>query len=84
MNQPQSLYGMKVVVSRDIPKMKLADGDYVTPEFRQEIDAWLLEFFGVTNLLPDGQVLSMQSANSVYMNPRTFAQFKAAAAKGAV
>lgn len=56
--------------------MKLAPGDYVTPAYRAEIDAWLLTFFGTANLLSDGKVTVMESIGKAWMNPRTYAQFK--------
>lgn len=68
--------GLKVFVSPDIPKMKLAPGDYVTPAFRADIDAWLLSFFGVTNLMEDGVCTVSETLSSVWMNPRTYAQLK--------
>ena len=71
-----TLYGMKVVVSEDKPKMKLAPGDYVTPEFLKEIDQWLVEFFGYTSLVPDGQVMVMQTHNTVLVNQRTYAKLR--------
>lgn len=80
----QTFYGLRITVSPDIPKMQLAAGDYVTPEFRKEIDAWLLSFFGVTNLVPDGvcyaiktgPVKGYEDEDSFIMNPRTFAILK--------
>lgn len=71
-----SLYGMKIIVSPDVPKMQLAPGDYVTPEFRKEIDAWLIEFFGTWNIIPDGDVLIMETTGLINMNPRMLARLK--------
>lgn len=68
--------GLNVIVTPDTPKMKLGAGDYVTPEFRVEIDAWLLSFFGTTNLVPDGQYLVAEKLRQIYMNPRTLVSFK--------
>ena len=67
---------LDVVVSPDLPKMKLGLGDYVTPEFRKEIDDWLLVFFGTYNLIPDDQSFVSQTNNTVWMNPRTYAALK--------
>ncbi len=79
MNQPpQTFYGMKVVVTPDIPKMKLGPGDYITPEFRAEIDVWLLEFFGTTNILEDGVYLTSELMGHVMLNPRTYSELKRA------
>ena len=74
-----AIYGMKIIVTPDLPKMKLAPGDYITPEFRQEIDAWLLGFFGTNNLLEDGQSIFSQPTNTVFMNPRTCAKLRSVA-----
>ena len=68
-----SLFGNRVFITPDIPKMKLSAECPVSPEFRAEIDAWMVKFFGMENLLPDGKVL--QAANALHMNPRTFAYF---------
>lgn len=72
-----SIYGVQILVTPDVPKMQLAPGDYITPEYRREIDAWLIEFFGTTNLLADGQVAGSELMGKAWMNPRTYAQFKA-------
>ena len=61
-------------ITPDIPKMKLAPGDYITPEFRKEIDEWLVSFFGVTNIVPDGKTMILENPGIVWMNPRTFKQ----------
>ena len=68
--------GMRIQVSPDIPKMTLAKDVMVSPEFRAEIDAWMLGFFGVTNILPDGQIYHMPGMHLLTMNPRTFAALK--------
>lgn len=64
--------GYNVVVTRDIPKMTLSPGDYVTLEFRKEMDAWLLQFFGSTNLLKDGESMVTELDKKIFMNPRTY------------
>lgn len=66
--------GMSINITPDIPKMKLAPGDYITPEFRKEIDEWLVSFFGVTNIVPDGKTMILENPGIVWMNPRTFKQ----------
>lgn len=65
---------MKVYVTPDFPKLQLAPGDYVTPEYRKEIDAWLLSFFGTTNVIEDYISLVSQVYGLVSMNPRTYAK----------
>ncbi|MGC4396003.1 hypothetical protein [Hydrogenophaga sp. T2] len=70
------MLGVKVVVSPDLPKMVLSQDVPVTDEFRREIDAWMLDFFGTWNMLPDGECYTAGAV--VYMNPRTFARLRAA------
>jgi len=72
--QPQTLYGLRVAICAELPKMKLAPGNYVTPAYRAEIDAWLVDFFGTTPLLPDGQVVRF--GDIISMNLRTFIKVK--------
>lgn len=73
-----TIHGIQVFVTPDLPKMKLAPGDYVTPEFRAEIDIWLLDFFGAHNLLKDGEAVGMPSTGQTWMNPRTYARLRSA------
>lgn len=75
-----SLFGLEVHVSPDTPRMRLAEDCPCTPEYRAEINAWMLEFFGTTNLLADGQVLDVTwPTRRLVMNPRTLAKLQAAA-----
>jgi hypothetical protein len=66
--------GTQIYVVEDQPKMKLSADCPVTPEFRLEMDAWLIRFFGMENRLVDGEIISV--GNSLHMNPRTFSEFK--------
>lgn len=66
------LSGYKIQISPDRPRMQLAPGDYVTPEFRAEINLWMLGFFGTTNLLKDGQTYVIHD-EVIVCNPRTYA-----------
>lgn len=68
-----TLFGFKVIVTPDFPKMSLAPGDYVTKAYRDEIDAWLLSFFGTVNVVADGTSIVSQAGNFISMNPRTYA-----------
>jgi hypothetical protein len=77
-SSPQTILGLKVIISPDIPKMQLGPGDYVTPEFRAEIDDWLRVFFGTTNLIDDNVYLMSEAFGSVHMNPRTWIKMKGA------
>jgi hypothetical protein len=76
-----SIYGLDVHVSQDRQKRKLPDEVIPgvvpwPPGFKEEMDAWMLSFFGVTNLVKDGDVIRMGRA--IYMNPRTVERLKAA------
>lgn len=74
--------GTKVFISHDIPKMRLSEDCPVTDDFRAEMNAWMRDFFGVTNLLEDGQCLHDWLNNTLHMNPRTWDRVRAAAEKG--
>jgi len=75
---PYTLYGMRVNISPDIPKMTLSKDVAVSEDFRIEMDRWMLDFFGVTNLIPDGQTIVMESIGCVAMNQRTYRQLRLA------
>lgn len=69
--------GQRIIISPDRPKLQLAPGDYITSEYRAEIDAWLLASFGTYNLLEDGVSIYMELTNTILMNPRTYVLVKA-------
>ena len=78
--------GTPVFVVPDVPKRQLALDVPVTDAFRREINAWMIEFFGLVNTMVDGEVISLSDQDlagvkivqaGVYMNPRTFMQVKA-------
>lgn len=81
-NTPQTLFGFKVIVSPDRPKMVLSE-ELIPgvvpwpPGFKAEMDAWMLMFFGTTNIIPDNQVYQV-GHDQFHMNPRTYAAMKAA------
>jgi len=73
-SQPFTLYGRPIVVQPDTQKRKLSEDVPVTEEFRAEINNWMLQFFGYTNIVDDGQVLcvTMGYQQVMLMNPRTY------------
>jgi hypothetical protein len=73
-NSNLNLNGYDVIVTPDLPKMQLSEDCPVTPAFRAEINQWMIEFFGITNIVPDGQVIP--NGHSIYVNPRTRAMLK--------
>lgn len=59
-----NLFGIPIIESNLVPawkpRMKLSEKVQVTDEFRQEMDAWLLEFFGMEPLIlavQDGYIM---------------------------
>lgn len=73
-----SISGMRVVVHPDAPKLQLSARvcEILNPDFIAEINAWMIDFFGTTNLLDDGQCYQM--GDQLIMNPRTFAALRKA------
>lgn len=69
MNGPL-LGGYSVFVDVPRPKMTLAGDVMVTPEFREEINAWMKDFFGVTYLVEPGQTIVMRSNRTITMHPK--------------
>lgn len=69
------LLRLKIVVNDTrFPKRTLAKDVPVSPDFRVEVDKWMLEFFGSTPLIPDGTMYAMQGMQ--VCNAKTFAMIK--------
>jgi hypothetical protein len=69
MNMPMMLNGLKMVEAPTFPKMTLAKDVAVSPEFREEIDTWMLEFFGTTCLLERGKAWVLEHQRTVVLHP---------------
>lgn len=69
------LSGVPIRVMPDTPKLRLSNQVTVSPQFRKEFDAWLLEMFP-SNILRDNEVIGVGGA--LLMNPRTWAKVKVA------
>lgn len=71
------LGGIDVVVSPDQPKMQLGAAvcEVLNPAFIAEMNAWMRDFFGTTNLIPDGETVIV-GGRQMFMNPRTYARLK--------
>lgn len=71
------LYGVPIVIgdaSMDsAPRMTLSERVPVTPAFRAEMNAWMLEFFGKTEAI----VLTSKFPPKMIMGPETFRQLEA-------
>lgn len=70
------LDGYALVIVPDVPKMQLSKRvcEYLSPAFIAETNAWMLDFFGTTNMLPDGQAIVVNN-ESLLMNRRTYEDF---------
>lgn len=81
---PMTMYGFKVYVQPDHPKMQLGEPvkEFLTPEQIADHNAWMLDFFGFTNSMKDGQYVVSEVFQFVSMNPRTYEQFRRAAFNG--
>jgi hypothetical protein len=79
-----TLYGFRVIVASDVPKLQLGEPvkQYLTPEQIADHNAWMRDFFGTTNRLRDGEVVTSHASRSFHMNPRTYQQLTQAVANG--
>lgn len=66
--------GMDIVITQDCPRMQLSERvkEVLSPECIAETNAWMLDFFGVDNVMQDGH--AFVANGKVYMNRRTFTQ----------
>jgi hypothetical protein len=68
----KTIFGMKVVISPDIPKYVLPEevmpGVPWPPGFRDEMNRWALSACGVTNLVPRGTAYVI-GGKQVMVNP---------------
>ena len=73
---PFSWSGLKIVESppRIVPKLRINDNVPMTDEFRNEMNSWLLDMFGVVDnsIQPIG--MAWQFGNTLVMRPETIAQ----------
>lgn len=68
-SQPTFL-GLRVVIVEDQPKRQLAADCPVSPEYRVEVDRWMVEYFGLTNVIEDGDYRVV--GETILMNHRTY------------
>ena len=70
------LAGMKIIEAPTCPKYELPPevipGVPWPKGFREEINKWSLEFFGVTSIIPEGTAYIMSGNNIAIMNPKDF------------
>ncbi len=84
------LCGLAVFISPDLPRRTLPDevmpGIPWPDGFKAKMDAWMLDFFGTTNLIEDNAALKSRNPFSgqgtIHVNPRTYARLVEATKKG--
>lgn len=64
------LAGIDIHVSPDRPKRQLPEDVPCTPAYRVEFNAWLASFFGMDNLIKDGEAI--RAGPRIFVNPRTY------------
>lgn len=71
---------LDVVVTPDVPKLQLSPElcAILAPKagFADDMNRWLLEYFGSRNILEDDRCVMI--GHQVHMNPRTYEAFKIA------
>lgn len=75
---PVFLGGVALYVLPDTPRMQLSPECPVTEDFRAEMNAWMVDFFGTTNVLRDGHIYIDMGTKRHYCNPRTLAALQSA------
>jgi len=75
----QRIGSLEIYVTPDVPKMQLSARvcEVLSPEVIEETNRWMIEFFGVTNILNDNDAVVI-CGKRIHMNPRMYARFKAA------
>lgn len=72
--------GYKVVTERPTPKMRLSEKVPVTDEFRAEINAWMIRFFGMAEpVVPKGQAIVIEINKTIMVREEDYAAICAAA-----
>lgn len=78
MSSLQGVYfGSEVYVVNPQRRFILSKSVPLSEDFRKEMQQWLDSFFGVTNLLADGEVIAIGEAPSTkfFVNQKTFSNF---------
>jgi hypothetical protein len=67
--------GIRITVAQGSPKRQLATDCPVTPAFREEINAWMREFFGMSYLVEPGQIYVI-GGDTVLVHPQDYTKLK--------
>lgn len=65
----KSIFGFNIIEAPRRPKMQLSEDCPVTDDFRKEINAWMIEFFGYDDTIKIGTAYMF--GNNLVMRPET-------------
>jgi hypothetical protein len=73
-------HGYSVIIRQPVPKMQLAYSVPVTPEFRAEVNQWMIEFFGYIPFPPEehNRVVMSHTNKTIVMTAQAWDTFKKA------
>lgn len=71
-DSPLRFMDMNVIVSPDVPVLKLSDKfEYCSDSFREAFNLWLVATFGTRNMIPKDTIYFMAGMQSFITNPAT-------------
>lgn len=75
-----TLYGKRIQIAPRHPKMQVSDtfARIQSPELVASTNAWMAQFFGYVETVPDGQVYELVQQNTLVMNEQTYERLRAA------
>ena len=76
-------HGYDVIIRQPAPKMQLAYNVPVTPEFRAQVNKWMIEFFGYIPFPPEehAKVYMNRGNKTINMTEEAWQAFKKACAE---
>lgn len=76
-------HGFSVIIRQPAPKMQLAYSVPVTPEFRAQVNKWMIEFFGYIPFTPEehSKVFMNHADKTIIMTEEAWQTFKNACAE---
>lgn len=69
-----SIFGMKVIEVRPIPRMQLSEKVPVADDFRREINQWMISFFGMKS--PLGKNEFVITGDTIFCDPKHVAKLR--------
>lgn len=67
------LNGYKVIIHKPVPKLQLSEDCPVSDDFRIEINAWLIDFFGYEkdSIIDSGDIIMLHASREMIMSQET-------------